>query len=341
VSVATPWCSLQVAAANAPDGSTVLVRGGTYPSTTFRQIRHVTKVTLQAYSGEMPTTGYTVFEDSSGLRLQGFHFSGTVDLWPGSNGDIELVGNESSNFADIGINIGPGASNVLVQGNYIHDLAARSSGGDAGTAVEASGYSAPITGLRIVGNQILRDQVGGVHLGGGTPSAVVDSNEIAWIGPPPPGSGLHTDPLIVQGASGLEVKGNSFHDNYAAILMFNGVQGVDFENNLVVNGANYGLDFQGSAPNLVFKFNTVWGNSFGGVLFEGPSGSGSGEIIHNNVLQALNVAAGALTGADEDYNDVLAGGTGASDVTTQPQFVNPPSDYHVVAGSLPFPAGIP
>lgn len=58
-SPATPWCSLVTAALKAPSGSTVLVRGGSYPYTRIdgagRTAASAT-ITMKAYPGETPSS---------------------------------------------------------------------------------------------------------------------------------------------------------------------------------------------------------------------------------------------------------------------------------------------
>lgn len=336
VTATKPWCSLLRAAQVAPDGSLVIVRGGTYPDTTFdSSVNHATKVTLKAKAGETPVTGYTVAKQSArGLRLEGFKFTEPVDIWPGTVSRFEVAGSEFGNFTNVGVSVGPGATDVAIEGNYFHDLQETGTGNPNGVGIRASGYSAPITRLRIAGNTFDRTKGGALEIDGVVDPQIV-GNEIKNVFPD---SERHADPIELGGGSGILVKDNYIHHNQQAVMVFPGVQSVSFENNLIAHSDNYAMNFQGNVPGgVTLRNNTFWDNDFGGVYVQKTFAGGT---IQNNVFQALNLVPSSL-GASENWNLIASGPRyGAQDVTGPAKFVNAAKlDYRLVPGTLSFATG--
>jgi hypothetical protein len=334
VSEARPWCTLEGAAAAAPDGVTVNVAGGNYGDVSFSGIQHGPKVVLRAAAGARPKLGYTVFDDASGIVLSGFDFAAPVDIFPGSNGQIGVLDSTFAGFRNVGVNIGPGAHDVLIAGNRFEDLLEEGEGAP-GKGVNASGYGPEITGLRIVDNEFIRTHGGGIAVAGVVDS-LIEGNEIAEVSPAA-GSPIHADPLLIQGATRLTVRGNLIRDNEQAIVIFDGVSGLRFENNTVVGGQNYGVNFQGSAPGLRFAANTLWDNAFGGLLVQGALGPGA--RLRNNILQSID--GDGDVGGGEDFNLVERGPrAGSHDLRGSPRFTAPGrGDYSLAAGSRGIDAG--
>jgi hypothetical protein len=334
VSASSPWCTLEQAARAAPDGAVVRVAPGSYGDVTFTGIRRDRPVTLRGEGARRPRLGYTVFDGAAGIRLSGFAFDAPVDVFPGSNGRIGLLGNVFAGFRDVGVNVGPGAHDVLIARNRFEDL--RESGeGAPGKGVNASGYGPEVSRLRILDNEFLRTHGGGIAIAG-VREGLIEGNLITGVRPAP-GSPIHADPLVVQGAEGLVVRRNVFRGNEQAIVVFDGVRGLRFESNTVVGGDNYAVNFQGSAPGLRFLANTLWGNAFGGVLVQGRLGPRA--RLRNNILQSIS--GDGEVGGDEDFNLIASGPRGGRhDLGGAPGFVSPRrSDYSLAAGSRAIDAG--
>lgn len=334
VSGAEPWCTLERAAAAAPEGAVVQVAPGDYGDVRFGDVRRGRTVTLQGVDGEPPRLGYTVFDGATGIRLSGFAFDAPVDFFPGSNGRIGIVGNVFAGFRDVGVNVGPGAHDILIARNRFEDLREEGEGA-AGKGVNASGYGPEIVRLKIIDNEFLRTHGGGIAIAG-VRNSLIEGNLIAGVRPAP-GSPIHADPLVVQGAQRLKVSRNVFRENEQAIVIFDGVQGLRFENNTIVGGDNYGVNFQGSAPGLRFLANTLWDNAFGGVLVQGRLGPRA--LVRNNILQSIS--GDGEVGPGEDFNLVAAGPrAGRHDRRGAPGFTAPGRlDYSLTAGSRAIDAG--
>jgi hypothetical protein len=112
--ITTPWCTIGQAMDAAPSGSTVLVRAGVYPKATTKQA-NAALVTFKANRGEKPTIkGLNAVSGTSNYRFEGFLINDVSFM----NGDIiQLVNNE---ITPNGIYLN--GSNLLVEGNNIHDL---------------------------------------------------------------------------------------------------------------------------------------------------------------------------------------------------------------------------
>lgn len=331
----SPWCTLEAAAAAAPDGAVVEVAAGDYGDVSFSAISHRRRpVTLRAAAGERPRLGYTVFDGATGVRLAGFSFVAPVDIFPGDNRHIAILDSVFAGFRNVGVNVGPGARDVLVAENRFADL--RENGeGAPGKGVNASGYGPEITNLRIIGNRFIRTRGGGIAIAG-VRDGLIEGNEISAVAPAP-GSPIHADPLLIQGADGLTVRRNLLYDNEQAVVIFDGVSGLRFENNTVVGGQNYAVNFQGSAPGLRFLANTLWDNAFGGILVQGALGPGA--RIRNNILQSID--GDGTVGGGEDFNLVRSGPRdGPHDLAGSPRFTAPGAlDYSLAARSRGIDAG--
>lgn len=329
-----PWCTLERAARAAPGGAVVRVVAADYGDRRFSGIDRRPAVTLRAAPGPRPRLGYTVFDGASGIRLVGFRFTDPVDIYPGDNGRIGIFNGVFARFRNVGVNVGPGAHDVTVRGNLFKDLWEEGQG-IPGKGVNANGYGPEISRLRIVGNKFARTRGGGIAVAG-VRDSLIEANEIAAVAPAP-GSPIHADPILIQGATRLTVSRNLIRENEQAIVIFDGVSGLRFVNNTVVGGENYGVNFQGSAPGLRFLANTIWDNAFGGLLVQGTLGPGA--LVVNNILQSVS-GGGGIAGV-EDYNLIGRGPrNGRHDRRGAPRFTAPPRlDYSLRRRSRAIDAG--
>ena len=78
VSKETPWCSLDRALAQAPAGSLVWVRAGSYPPAEVHRTTRSRTVTFKPHPGEKVLLGGLRVERSSGFRFEGFRFGGRM-----------------------------------------------------------------------------------------------------------------------------------------------------------------------------------------------------------------------------------------------------------------------
>ena len=128
------------AIASAPAGSVVCLPA-TATSFSLSQVSKASTVTVRGGGGSV---GYSAVRRSSNLRFEGIRFTGGLELLGATRG-IEIVGNEFT--GSFGIHAGGEAhtisgsmvSNVLIEGNDIHDLDYSGSQGTAnGYGITAS-----------------------------------------------------------------------------------------------------------------------------------------------------------------------------------------------------------
>jgi hypothetical protein len=316
----------------ASDGKTFLVRGGDYGEVDLRGVRRRRLVTFKARPGERPVFGYTTMGNTQGVRLQGLRFVGGIDIQPGENARIQLVGNDIGGYTGVGINLRERSSDILVKGNHFHDLRQQGGDGTAGYGLRVSSPEVEISNLRVVGNRFERLGHDAMEFGG-VDGLLVEGNEVSGVDIEP-GSGAHADPLFIwAGSRRVTVRGNSFHDNSQPVYLRGGTEQVLFENNLVAGSDNWCMQVGGKGlpgdgiDGLVMRNNTAWDCDFGGILFSGPS---PGWTFVNNVVQTLS--AGPPTGRFDTQEFNLIGG--------RPRFVDPGAgDYRLAPGSPGIDAG--
>ena len=209
-SPATPWCSLVTAAMRRPSGSTVLVRGGCYPTraSTAPAGRRAATMTMKAYPGETPVVAAVDIRDFSHLRFEGLRFSGTMNLVYFGNDHIEFVGNDLTNAVNI-----RGSRDILFDGNHFHD------GPDSCTvdSSEAGGVRS-MTGtqnLTIRGNHFERLTGDAIQMDG--TGVLIEGNTFDHI-QVRPGCSAHTDVIQSLGAEDVTIRGNVARDNDSGIL---------------------------------------------------------------------------------------------------------------------------
>jgi nitrous oxidase accessory protein NosD len=121
--------NLSAALASAAPGAVLCLHGGNYPGAQIpaAATSKASYVTLKPVPGESPVvTGELAFDDARHLRLQGLAFKGGIAFAPAAS-HVELVGNDLTGPAGIFFfgdsREGEGISSVLIQDNYIHDIA--------------------------------------------------------------------------------------------------------------------------------------------------------------------------------------------------------------------------
>ncbi len=261
-SVKSPWCSLARAAADAPAGTTVLVRGGSYRRILLNRTRGG-PVRLRAFPGEhVVLRGASV--SGQGMRLEGLHITGTISLLTGARG-IALVANRwITNRSGGGTNlqIGPGVRDVLVAANRIAQRA--SVRGPNAINFDSTNARPAIVAVTIRDNRI------GPIAGGGdaiqakhTRGLTISHNEIFGVRRPR-GSAAHPDVIqSIYGASGLTIKDNFIHDIAAQgifLQRFMGTnRGFDAHDNVIARVAPPWVAFSANARKPAISHNTIAG----------------------------------------------------------------------------------
>jgi hypothetical protein len=256
-----PWASLQKAADSAVPGSTVYVRGGTY---TQRMDVHVSGTPEQGPITFENAPGEHVILDGSGLEVPAGQ-SGMISVE--SQHDVTIRGFDVTGYrtdlADhnpVGILVSGEATDIVLDGNHVHDMGTTfdgASGGDAfGIAVYGTSASRAITDLVIRGNEV-------DHLTlGSSESLVVNGN-----------------------VDGFEIVDNIVHDNNNIGIDAIGFEGtapdpsVDQARNGVIRGNQvYNIDSYG---------NPAYGRSrsANGIYVDG----GRDILVEANVIHDVNI----------------------------------------------------
>ena len=339
-SVSTPWCSLERAAAEAPDASSVLVRAGTYPSVAISGSVNGAKLTFKPYAAEKPVLHGLEVTGSSRLRFEGFRITEVTDLDQVTL--LELAGNDISPH-DVRIVTG---SDVLIEDNTFHDLTM-----DRGTSGRCipprCGYGVRIntgTDITIRNNRFQRIPADAIQSGQAT-RYLIEGNLFEDISPfVDPEE--HSDAIqFYAGSQSVTLRSNTFRRTRGPLLhgLDAGLAQRDLvvENNLLVSQRDFGLRIA-NAPRLKLVNNTVWDAGSGGVILEDLAAipeKTSAVTAVNNVIQSFSAQAGMFL--REDYNLIGSGyRAGAHDLAGPPRFVDPTAgDYRLAGGSPGIDAG--
>ncbi len=312
--------NVSTAIANAPAGS-ILCLPASATSFSLSQVNKASTVTLRGGGGSV---GYSALRRSSNLRFEGIRFTGGLELLGATHG-IEIVGNEFT--GPFGIHAGGEAhtvsgskvSDVVIEGNNIHDLDYT---GSQGTA---NGYG--ITASDGVANFVIRGNTikspASDYIQSASPiNFVVDRN--TFLGPSLLASHADHQDLWQIFGGGTNV---TFTNNVArntetqeSLLFQEGAfSNVVIENNLFDHDSRGYTCQLYQSTGLLFRRNTIVGSHWG-CLFRDLSSAapGSGYLVDHNVF------AGTAEGADlstegragswgsYDYNVTEDGSAGGS-----------------------------
>jgi hypothetical protein len=283
-SVKTPWCSLARAAGDAPAGTTVLVRGGTYPVAGIGRKR-AGRVRLSPYPGERAVLRGASLS-GQGIRLEGFHITGTVGLAARTR-RIALVGNRWTTDGRSGgtnLAIEPGVRDVLVAANRISQRASV-------RGPNAINFNSTNTRPAIVAVTIRDNRIGPVAGGGDaiqakhTRGLTISHNEIFGVRRPP-GSAAHPDVFqSIYGATGLTIKDNFIHNIAAQGIFLQRFQGTNRNFN-----AHDNVIARVAAPWTAFSANarkaTIGHNTIDGIL---RAGGASVRVVSNVAIRGIIV----------------------------------------------------
>jgi hypothetical protein len=320
---ATPWCTLSKALGASPDGSTIQVRGGTYPPASSSD-RHLTSgISVSGYPREQP-----VLQSLSLARSDGFAFSGLTlqAAQLNTTKSISFTGDEVTG-GGLFATAAPGlliqstvfhdgydalvvrrSSNVNVLGNVFRDMPMRDTTG--GDGIQA----ADNTGLTVRGNTFLRisnplGHCDSIQLLGANDYATIDGNLFRSARGP-----------IVESGTGR-----------AGAL----TRHLAITNNEMTQMTDWALNI-GNAPDAMIVNNTIWNAAHGIKL----SGTYTRASLYDNIVSRLEPATGTI--AAEAYNLIANGPTsGARDIRSgDPRFMSQTQpDYHLTAGSPAVDAG--
>jgi hypothetical protein len=318
----TPWCSLSKALTASPDGSSIVVRRGTYPATAVSGRHLVTGITVGPFPGEQPAvTSLSVKQSDrfaiSGLKLQSVLLDTTRsisltgnEITPGGVNALAptglLVSGNVFHDGTDGLIVNRG-SDVSVLGNTFRDMPRRTNAGGDGI------QGAYITGLTVRGNTFLRiaNPLGhsdAIELLATNDFVTIDGNLFrATRGP------------IVTGGTGVTGK-------YTRHLVVT--------NNEMTQTPGWALNFT-TTPGATVVNNTVWAAAHGIML----NGGSTRVTLYNNIVSRLEAA--KYTVVADDYNLIAVGPMkGLHDKRGDPRFVSQTlPDYHLTAVSPAVDAG--
>jgi hypothetical protein len=267
-----PWCSLDRAAAAAPSGSTVRVRGGNYPELSIDgDAGRAARVVFRPARGERVTLDGLTVEHAVGFRFERLRFTGPVFLRDARQ--IALVRNEfPGQFVWL-----DETTDVLVARNHIHDIPA---GSDGKIGIrDLGGQGTVIRGNRI--ENLVEDpiQVAAVR------NVLVEGNVARNAHPV---DGEHTDAMQVLGADGLVIRGNDFRNIQHGLMFTDGqAANVEIVNNVVADiDAGVGMKAEGGngMPGLRLLGNTFYDTALGVNLRARHPGA----VVANNIFDTVD-----------------------------------------------------
>jgi hypothetical protein len=344
---ATPLCSITRALALAHAGTTIAVRGGSYPALEVSGLRPARPIVVEAWrSGRTQEAVHLpairLSDGASHLRFRGLRLTGSAtapsfQIMDGGSRDVQLAGSRITSAGQDAVELRWGTSNVTLERNWIHTTG-RGSGVVFAETSDLPGAPyrearVPIRDVIIRGNHfdgIAVDAIRPANFDG----LVVDGNEIEGIVE----NGEHCDAFqSVFGGRRLVFRNNYLHDNAGQGLFIKDgrVTGAVVENNIFVHNR---LEIQVQLFDTVglrFVNNTVWDNQLNMILRRDVRDA----VIRNNLIQDLEVEdpAAARRELRQDHNVIGGGwswGAQRGDLHARPRFVDAARmDYRLAAGS--------
>ena len=324
---ATPWCTVSRALEAAPDGATILLRGGSYPDVLAADVPERDRgATIRPYGGERVRLASFALRSVTDVRLEGLAFAGPVTVLARARG----VTIARSRLAS-GMTIEEGSSRIRVIGNRISN--------PRGNAIIFASSGTPITGVVISGNSFHDIGVAAINVRNFR-DVRIERNRFTRVVRFKPSQ--HTDVIrTFGGGRGLVIRRNLLHDNAAIGIFFKdgAVSDATIENNVIVRtlGGFYGVALY-DTTGLRMTNNTIVDNT-AGVVFQRRV---TDAVVFNNILQSLNLLRSS-TLKFEDFNYVgrrNQGTRGAHDVRRAPRFVDRRRlNYRLAPGSPGIDAG--
>jgi hypothetical protein len=287
--------SLSTAVSSAAGGAVICLSSGSY-SVNVTKANKASMVTIKPAAGAAPTLGYSMLNQATNLRFEGLKFTGGIEaLGPASK--LQFVDNEFAGPFGFHSNgqaqsNGTEVTDVLFEGNYLHDLDYTGSQGTAnGYGLTASNGVSRFT---VAGNTI--KSTASDYLQFASPNTVTIDHNI-FLGPSLLGSHADHQDLVQIFGGGKNV---TFTNNVArntqtqeSLLFQEGAfSNVVIENNLFDHDSRgYTCQLYQSAG-MVFRNNTVVGSHWGCLFRDlASSAAGSGYQVDHNVF--TNTAEGS------------------------------------------------
>jgi hypothetical protein len=318
-----PGASLSSAISGAPAGAVLCLDGGSW-SFNLSGVNKSDYVTVQSSGDQVASLGYSILNNSRFLRFQDLRFTGGAEMIGASN-HIEFLDNEFNGPFGIRANgdeasRGTNVTDVLIEGNFLHDL------DYSGSQGPADGYGiTAVNGVErftIAGNTI--KSVAADYLQSASPVdfAVVDNT---FLGPTLVGNHPqeHQDLWQIFGGGTNVVYSNNVARNtgtHESLLFQEGsFRNVTIENNLFDHDSRGYTCQLYQSTGMIFRNNTVVGSHWGCLFRDLASrGAGSGYQIDHNVFAdteaSVDVSTEGRAGSwgTYDYNvssDNSAGGS--------------------------------
>ena len=340
--------NLSNALSSAAGGAVICLGNGSY-SANVTKANKSSLVTVRAAAGASPTLSYSLLNQATNIRFEDLKFTGGIEaLGPASK--LQFVDNEFTGPFGIHANgqdnsSGTSVTDVLIEGNNIHNLDYTGSQGTAnGYGVTASNGVARFT---IRGNTIKSPASDYIQFAS-PETAVIDHN--TFLGPSLLGSHQDHQDLVQIFGGGQNI---SFTNNVArntetqeSLLFQEGAfSNVVVENNLFDHDSRGYTCQIYQSKGLVFRNNTIVGSHWGCLFRDlASSAAGSGYQVDHNVF--TNTAEGsdvstegrAASWGTYDYNVSSDGSaSGAHSVKNWKPTWNNATDYTPVG--LAFTAG--
>jgi len=285
----SPGANLSSAISDAAAGSVLCLDGGSW-SFNLSGVNKSDYVTVQSSGDQVASLSYSILNNSRFLRFRDLKFTGGAEMIGASN-HIEFLDNEFTGRFGIRANgdeasRGTNVTDVLIEGNYLHDLDYTGSQGPA----DGYGITA-VNGVErftIAGNTI--KSVAADYLQSASPVdfAVLDN---AFLGPTLVGAHPqeHQDLWQIFGGGTNVTYSNNVARNtgtHESLLFQEGAfRNVKIENNLFDHDSRGYTCQLYQSTGMVFRNNTIVGSHWG-CLFRDYSSSaaGSGYQIDHNVF---------------------------------------------------------
>jgi hypothetical protein len=284
----SPGADIADAVSQAAGGSVICLDAGSYGRITVADAHKSPPVTVRSGADGRATVDGITLSDPSGLRFVALDITDGTTITP-SGSDIQFINNDITGVAGIyffgDYRIGEQVSNVLIEGNNIHDLDY--------TGNQATGYGYGIEGVGDARNVTIRDNTikspASDYIQSATPVGwVVDHN--TFLGPSLLGSHEDHQDLwqIFGGGEDVSFTNNVARDTETqeSLLFQEGAfQNIDVENNLFDHDSRGYTCQIYQSTGLTFRNNTIVGSHWG-CLFRDLAGSapGSGYEVDHNIF---------------------------------------------------------
>jgi len=273
---------------SASGGAVICLNNGAYSFNVSRANKS-TMVTVKAAAGASPTVGYSMLNQATNLRFEGLKFTGGLEAL-GPSSKLQLVDNEFTGPFGFHANgqdnsNGTSVTDVLIEGNNIHNLDYTGSQGTAnGYGVTASNGVARFT----IRDNTIKSPASDYIQFASPETATIDHN--TFLGPSLLGSHQDHQDLVQIFGGGQNI---TFTNNVArntgtqeSLLFQEGAfSNVVIENNLFDHDSRGYTCQLYQSQGMVFRDNTVVGSHWGCLFRDlASSSAGSGYQIDHNVF---------------------------------------------------------